>query len=296
MQDASRRAFFGAKAPEVSQWDQLLLQLQRKTQGQLRGLDHEEQVVYRPSILADLHHARQLCHAFDASLYVLGQHTPVSDGTKPIVWLDLTALNQLMPIDPQKNQWFVQAGVCLGQLREVGFDLASSLPDELSVANWLADPQWQSYSLAQLPQSGLVHASLMTADGSVNSLGLFGEKNTKPLNTAFLRRIVPELFQLANSELAQALLDPPQWLGRYRLDIFTTKNTELNLAHLLLGHGGDLGILEWVVINKKERKTPVPFASSINPDPTLQMAAQELDAAIKQLFDPEGLFSFSQNA
>ena len=45
MQNASRRAFFGGKAPEVSQWDQLLLQLQRKTQGQLSGLDQEEQVI-----------------------------------------------------------------------------------------------------------------------------------------------------------------------------------------------------------------------------------------------------------
>lgn len=295
MQNASRRAFFGGKAPEVSQWDQLLLQLQRKTQGQLSGLDQEEQVIYRPSILTDLHHVRQLCHAFEASLYVLGLQDQIKEESRSIVWLDLTALNQLMPIDPQKNQWFIQAGVCIGQLREVGFELEPSLADELTVANWLADPQYHPYSLAQLPQSGLVHASLMTADGSVNSLGLFGEQNTKPLNTAFLRRIVPQLFQLISSDAAQTLLEQPQWLGRYRLDIFNPKNTELNLAYLLLGHGGDLGVLEWVVINKKELKTPVSFAPNYSEDSMLQIAAEELDAAIKQLFDPEGLFSFSMN-
>lgn len=296
MQNVSRRAFFGGKAPEVSQWDQLLLQLQRKTQGKLIKLDQEEQVAYKPSLLTDLHHARQLCHAFDVNLYVLGLQAQVNDELKPIVWLDLTALNQLKPLDPQKNQWFVQAGVRIGQLKEVGFNLGTTVPDELTVANWLADSLYHPYSLAQLRQSGLVHASLLTADGSVNSLGLFGEQNTKPLNTAFLRRVVPQVFQLATSDLAQTLLEQPRWLGRYRWDVFNPKNTELNLAYLLLGHAGDLGVIEWVVLNQENIKTPAPSEFISEENTTLQIAAEEFDAAIKQLFDPDGLFSFGVNS
>lgn len=300
MQNPSRRAFFRGKTPEIGQWDQLILQLQRKTQGELRVLEVEQaeieeqakQVVFRASSLTDLHYARQLCHAFEASLYLWGCNIQIIDSIEPIVWLDMTALNQLMPIDQHKSQWFMQAGVSMGQLKEAGFDAVGSLPDDLTIANWLANPHYHSYALSELSQSGLEHASLMTADGSVNSLGSFGVQNTKPLNTKFLQQVVPQLFELATSETAQALLDQPNWLGRYRLDIFNSENKELNLAHLLLGHSGDLGILEWVVINKDRLKILPSMSFRSEPEETtLQIAAEELDAAVKSAFDPNGLFS-----
>lgn len=295
MQNASRRAFFGGKAPEIRPWDQLRSQLQRKTQGKLSELEQAEQVVFKPSALTDLYHARQSCHTFGARLCVLGLQAPLSESTTPIVWLDLSALNQLLPLDAQKNQWFMQAGVSMGQLREAGFAIDPAAADTLNVAQWLADAQYQPRQLAQLAHSGLVHASLLTADGAVNSLGLFGVRNGKPLNTAFLQRIVPQLFQLAASELAQVLLAQPQWLGRYRLDIFGPDNSALNLAHLLLGHGGSLGILEWVVLDKTAQQASAPSAAMPKADSTLQIAATELDAAVKQLFDPDGLFAFNSS-
>lgn len=295
MQNLSRRAFFGGKTPELSQWDQLLLQLRRKTQGQLRLLEqeeHAEQAIFSPSVMTDLHHVRQLCHACGISLYLWAcADQPLNDPLGPVLWLDMRDLNQLMPVDQEKTQWFMQAGVCMGQLKEVGFDAVQSLPDELTVANWLADSRHHSYALSKLSESGLIHASLLSVEGSVNSLGPFGSQNTKPLNTAFLRQLVPQLFELASTEAAQALLKQPHWLGRYRLDMFDANYHHLNLAHLLLGHGGDLGVVEWVVIDKNQLRTPPKLTVTESTDSVLHIAAQEIDGAVKQLFDPDGLFS-----
>lgn len=294
MQNPSRRAFFGGRPPELSAWDQCIQQLQRRTQAKLRVLEQgEEQAVLTVQVIADLHHARQLCHVFGVSLYLWGTKFDAYDMIESVVWIDMSELDQLMPIDEKENHWFMQGGVRLEQLKGVGFDALKTLPDKLMIANWLADAQYHRYPLAHLSYSGLIHASLLMADGSVSSLGAFGAKNTKPLNTATLRQIVPKLFQLASSEIASELLSKPYWLGRYRLDIFHAQNQALNLAHLLLGHGGDLGILEWVVISKSEFKLPAVLAVCTSADPLDLIHAQELDAAIKHIVDPESLFSSS---
>lgn len=290
MQNPSRRAFFGGRPPEISNWDQCLLQIQRKTQGVLRQLDQsDDQAVFTASVIADLHHARQLCHAFDIKLYLWGAQEHTEDSAEPILWLDVSALNQLMPVDVEKKQWFMQAGVRMEQLKAAGFDAVAHLPDELLVTNWLADPRYQYRSFHDLAQSGLVHASLLMADGTVSSLGPFGAQNTKPLNTALLRQIVPQLFQLAQTELAQVVLAQKEWAGRYRWDIFQASNTDLNLSHLLLGHTGHLGILEWVVLDNHKLK-PAGVVPDLALDSTVLIAAQDLDAVVRQQFDPDALF------
>lgn len=290
MKNPSRRAFLGGKTPELSNWDHCIQQLQRRIQGKWLVLD-AEQAVLTVQVISDLHHARQLCHAFGVSLYLWGTKFETSDIIEPVLWIDMSALDQLVPVDGNKNQWFMQGGVRLAQLTAVGFHGLEDLPDNLMVANWLADAQYHRYPLADLSHSGLVHASLLMADGTVGSLGAFGADNTKPLNTATLRQTVPRLFQLACSEMAQQLLSKPYWFGRYRLDLFHRQNQALNLAHLLLGHGGDLGILEWVVIDKTDFKRPASVANPTHIDSLDMIHTQELDAAVKQIFDPEFLFS-----
>lgn len=293
MQNPSRRLFFGGRTPTLSAWEQCLLQLQHKTQGKLRNLGlGSEQAVFTVNAIADLHHARQLCHAFGVSLYLWGVPYEVAEVFGPILWLDVSALNQLEPVDEANEQWFMQAGVSMRQLKAVGFEGVDALPEDLTVAVWLANAQLQHYPLRQIEESGLEHASLLQADGSVSSLGAFGVQNTKPLNTVFLRQLIPQLFQLCASEAAQELLSQPYWLGRYRLDILDSqRNPAPNLAHLLLGHGGDFGLLEWVVMNKNKRKPPPVLVPHKSTEPLLQISAQELDAAIKALFDADDLFS-----
>src|SRR3546814_9048757 len=65
---------------------------------------------------------------------------------------------------------------------------------------------------------GLVHASVMLADGSNISLGPFGENNKKPLQGARLQQLVPSLFQLAGGAEAPACHSGLRWPARYRLD------------------------------------------------------------------------------
>lgn len=290
MQNPSRRAFLGGRTPEISAWDQFLLQLQRKTQGELRVLGkNQEQAVLVASVIADLHFTRQLCHAFGVKLLLWGIDVDIVD-EEPVLWLDMSALDQLAPVNDSSHQWFMQAGTRIEQLKAVGFDELKNLPDDLQVGQWLADSSYHSYALVDIMQSGVLHASLLMADGSVSSLGPFGTTNTKPLNTAQLRQIVPQLFQLVNSQAAVDLAQLAHCPGSYRWDIFQARNPNLNLAHLLLGHAGHLGIVEWVVLDKKALALAAP-KPEVSLDGHLLLQAQELDAAVKQLFDPEFLFS-----
>src|SRR3546814_17245355 len=85
----------------------------------------------------------------------------------------------------------------------------------------------------------------MLVDGSNISLGPFGENNKKPLQGARLQQLVPSLFQLAGGAEAQACQSGLRGPARYRLDaLLPVPGQTVNLAHLLLGHGGDLGWIE----------------------------------------------------
>lgn len=291
MQNPSRRAFLGGQRAQSLPWHQFLLQLQRKTQAIILELDHaEQQLLFRPTVLADLHHARQLCHAFDIKLHLWGTNELNAEDL-PCLWIDYSALTQLTALNTDEQQWFVQPGVTIAQLRQEGFHIPELCGDELLAVDWLSRPEFHAYDTLQTQQSGLVHASLLMADGSVSSLGAFGQANTKPLNTPELRLLVPQLFQLANSELAAPILATLKWSSRYRWDIFDPRNKALNLAHLLLGHQGDLGVVEWFVLDKSQLQPS--FAPTVAiVDALLKIQVEEIETAIKQYFDPQFLFSF----
>jgi hypothetical protein len=60
---------------------------------------------------------------------------------------------------------------------------------------------------------------------------------------------------------------------------------------LLLGHGGELGWVEWLVFDERigqpvERDYPDRYGTR----PATPALAGEQDQAVKALFDPEGLF------
>lgn len=289
MQNPSRRFFLGGQAPELSAWEQCLVQLRQRA----LAINFSEQTVVSVQTLKELHYVRQLCHGLGIKLGFYSGMAVVAEqeeGLSEVLHVDVSALNQLEPIDDEGQRWFVQSGVSVAQLKTVGFEGLDAVPEELSLTAWLANPDYHRYDLSYIDQSGLVHASLLQADGSVSSLGPFGVQNTKPLNTVFLQQLVPQLFMLANTDLAQKLLAHKPWLGRFRLDVLSAENPSPNLAHLLLGHQGALGMIEWVVLDKAQYKPAPCEMRQGETDPLLRIAAQELDAAFKQLFDAEGLF------
>ena len=87
------------------------------------------------------------------------------------------------------------------------------------------------------------------------NLGAFGESDERPLRSATLQRLVPALFQLSTGPDAAACAVGGAWAGRYRLDALRPQApATVNLAHLLLGHGGTLAWVQEVLL------TAVPAA------------------------------------
>ena len=134
-------------------------------------------------------------------------------------------------------------------------------------------------------------ADVVLADGVEETLGPFGESDERPLRSATLQRLVPALFQLSTGPDAAACAVGGAWAGRYRLDALRPQApATVNLAHLLLGHGGTLAWVQEVLL------TAVPAAGEAagGDAPPLDDAAREagrrLDARIKALFDPDGRF------
>jgi hypothetical protein len=107
------------------------------------------------------------------------------------------------------------------------------------------------------------------------------------LRSATVQRLVPALFQLASGGDAFATRDGEHWLGRYRLDALKPEApATVNLAHLLLGHGGTLA---WVQSVTLADAGPAPHAPAcLNEPPGL--ATTRLDSRVKALFDPDGRF------
>lgn len=91
-----------------------------------------------------------------------------------------------------------------------------------------------------------------------------------------------------------------RWPARYRLDALFPQadaaGATVNLSHLLLGHGGDLGWVEWIVMDEQlaqpepERPYAERYSARRADDCGLLVPAGDLDTQVKMLFDPAGLF------
>jgi hypothetical protein len=164
------------------------------------------------------------------------------------------------------------------------------------VAAWLADRTLCDWPSGETYKSGLMHASVLLADGTRANLGPFGENNQKPLDSPSLRRSVSALYELANHADARACRELTSWPARYRLDaLLPCAGQTVNLAHLLLGHGGDLAWVEWLVINEQTTAEPYAFAepgylARKRAEDKSWLAPVDLDTRVKALFDPSGAF------
>lgn len=299
MQSVSRRAFFGGRRLSTSPWESFCLQLERKTGAKLERISDEEQLEQArllPKNAADIHHALALCSEHGVCMALDGVAHSNTEMGQPVLWVNPTLhLNSFQRLSPDSSHWFVQPGCLIGELEAAGISAFAQLPANLSVGAWLADRCHQRWATGQTHGSGLIHASLLMADGSAASLGPFGTTNTKPLNCASLTKLVPQLFTLLTSSPAVLCLGLKKWLGRYRLDALQpTAGFELNLAHLVLGSGGDLGWVEWVVLDEDSLTLPtttgVHEVDLMDHTPELALHASEIDAALKMYFDPQGVF------
>lgn len=320
MQSEGRRAFLRGRRPPSSSWDVFCNRLRTVVAGAFNVVDvgPDKQaarlVLQQP---ADAHHARRLCAEFGICMVLEGVSSAAVQDT-PVLWVrpgrEMAACRRL---EAEGNRWFVLPGCLLGELEAAGLSCFSDLPAHLTVAAWLADRSLCNWAAGCTQDSGVVHASALLADGTSVSLGAFGTENRKALDSLRLQQLIPALFSLASSDDARVCSEWRNWPARYRLDALQPAGGRtLNLAHLLLGHGGDLAWLEWVVIDSElvrpaagmELPLELPGveqdvyvddggmggmeAGGSGPCDavTVARAAQDIDAAVKRLFDPENLF------
>ena len=320
MQSEGRRAFLRGRRPPSSSWDVFCNRLRAVVAGTFNILDAGPDRQAARLILqqpADAHHARRLCAEFGVCMVLDGvASAAVQDA--PVLWVrpgrGIAACRRL---EPDGSRWFVQPGCLVGELEAAGLSCFSELPAHLTVAAWLADRSLCNWATGCTLDSGVVHASALLADGTSVSLGAFGTDNRKALDNLRLQQLIPALFSLSSGEDARVCGEWRSWPTRYRLDALQPAgDRSLNLAHLLLGHGGDLAWLEWVVIDSELARpgagSQLPLelpgveqdvyideggagwmdggGSSPCDAVTVARAAQDVDAAVKRLFDPDNLF------
>lgn len=282
-------------------WTAFCERLTRLVQGQVMdfGLrDGRGSARLVPQSAADVRHAHALCVESGVLLALEGLNYASSHAESSVLWVEVGAgLSTFQPLPGDDTKWFVQPGCLLGDLANAGLHRFQDSPPYTTVAAWLADRSQCNWRSGQTWRSGLLHASVLLADGSQARLGPFGEKNRAPLDTMSLQRLVPALFGLMGQPAGRACRAQEWWPARYRLDALAPEpGHEVNLAHLLLGHGGDLAWVDWLVF---EKDGPSSAADESAPEfsilhaasnEDIEMHASDVDEQVKALFDPDGLY------
>lgn len=293
---ASRRAFLLGRRPVRTAWDELRARLSRVARGPLQDLGPRRARLAAHDA-ADVRQARALCAEYGAVLALAG--TPRAlvpeghDAEPPLLVVEPAGLNTLV----QAGQgWRAGPGCLAGDLARVGLPQFADAPPGQTLASWLAaSVAWPTGLTAA---SGVREVEVLLADGSPETLGPFGQDDLRPLRTATAQRLIPALFQLAGNADAAACLAAPRWPGRYRLDALRPAAPHgVNLAHLLLGHGGTLAWIEGATLVASPQGLAPLAASSAKAvvvadeaSLSLASAARRLDLRIAECFDPAGLF------
>ncbi|WP_345797103.1 hypothetical protein [Castellaniella sp. MT123] len=293
MQSPSRRAFLVGRRAEQSPWDAFLTRLRRVAQGQVYEFSTSAgSARLIPTHMQDVYHARALCHEHGVTLALDGIPSAEVLDDSPVLWVEPgTAMARHERMGPGDSRWFVQPGCLIGELEAAGLPQFRDQPPHLTVAAWLADRRSCDWARGRTADSGLVHALVLLSDGTQANLGAFGVDNRKPLGNMRVQSMIPRLFELS-AAMSVPGDDGAVWDSRYRLDALRpAEGRTVNLAHLLLGHGGELGWVEWLVFDERQGSpADRPYESRYGQRPGPDAASQAQDDAVRALFDPDGLF------
>jgi len=298
----SRRAFLTGRRTPATPWGQFCARLSRVCVGRVRWDQGSQlsQAWLEPGRIIDVMHAQVLCSELGVQLILLNAEAR-PDPARPILWVDSRADWAHSELeDPGARLWRVDAGVTLGTLHQkrVGIfaEDASLRGSDLTVAQWFASP-----FAGNLMQSGIVQAEVLLADGTLELLGPFGAQGSTPLRSLSLQKMIPKLFELAQSNEAALCAHCASWPLRYRLDALMPQSGDsLNLAWLFQGHGGSLAWLQTIWLRMPDSASTMSVISA--PVPSTQGSAEQasradvsqvavsLDRAVKQTLDPTGVF------
>ena len=294
----SRRAFLLGRRPAQTPWARFMQRLTLLCQGAVRDLGEAGADGPRgwlaPAREGDLAHARALCAEYGVALVLDGVDGIAAAG--PCLRVDPANLSGLARLAGDTQRWRAQPGVPLAVLAQAGLRQFDGLPGAMTLAEWLAAPA--AWPAGRCARSGVLAADVVLADGVEETLGPFGESDERPLRSATLQRLVPALFQLSTGPDAAACAAGGAWAGRYRLDALRPQApATVNLAHLLLGHGGTLAWVQEVLLTAVPAAEGEGGVDAPSLDDVAREAGRRLDARIKALFDPDGRFpllAFSQ--
>lgn len=296
----SRRAFLLGRRPVQTPWAAFVQRLALVCQGQVRDLGEGGAdgtcAVLTPAREADVVQARKLCAEYRVTLELEGATGPFAPSARPRLRVDPGLMTELTRLDGDTPRWRAQPGVTLAELAGAGLRQFAGLPGDMTLAQWVAAPA--PWPAGRCAASGLISADVLLADGVEESLGAFGENDVQPLRSATVQRLVPALFQLASGGDAFATNDGYHWLGRYRLDALKpVAPATVNLAQVLLGHGGTLAWLQGAVLadvppDNEARAADGPASQPEHrPAPAASgLATVRLDGRVKTQFDPDGCF------
>lgn len=286
---SSRRRFlFGRSQTQEDGWLKFLAQLRRSCEGEVKPISAQAGRLV-PKRLDDVLQARALCAAHGVCLALSGLPLPPADESRPVLWVQAgSAWGSLMPLG-DTDCWRVQAGCPIAGMQAaelIGHSVSDSIEN---LAQWLAVVARHDMNLSAL---GLVSVEWLFADGTIEVLGAFGSRDSQPLRSLRAQQTIPKLFEYLSEPVVQEALAAKRWPWVFRLDAL--KGVEINLAHLVLGHGGALGWLIAATFDKRvvvqsggstQTAEMVQEAGLIDTEPTI-----ELDARVKAIMDPEGLF------
>jgi hypothetical protein len=298
MPSLSRRAFFTGRRITNDPWGNFCQRIRRLVQGsffnegQVDGFGHARLAAKTP---ADVHHALMLCREYGVVFMLDGLEEEAQPQGSPVLWVDPGIyLKTCQPMPDTEGKWFVQPGCFVAELKQAGLKQFDAFPDYLTVAAVVADRIHMNLPTGELWRMGLSHAAVLFADETTAVLGPFGVQQQQPLGTLTLQKLVPSLFRLAAGDSARLCAESLHWPGRYRLDAFMpTQAHDVNLSHILFGHGGDLCWVGWFVFQAMPQAVePQPFrgVASSAFEETVVYAAQDIDLHIKNQFDPCGIF------
>jgi len=294
MQSSSRRAFLVGRRTERSPWETFLARLRRAAQGAVHDFSTEAgSARLVPGHMQDVYHARSLCVEHGVTLALDGMPSAARLDDGPVLWVEPgAAMARCERLGPDDPRWFVQPGCLIGELEQAGLPQFRDQPPHLTVAAWLADRRGCDWDCGDTAASGLAHALVLLADGTQANLGAFGVDNRKPLDNLRVQGMIPRLFELASSPAAAGLRADGLWNGRYRLDALRPAvGRTVNLAHLLLGHGGELGWVEWLVFDERAgHPAERPYDQRYGRREGTEVATGDMDFAVRALFDPDGVF------
>jgi len=242
--------------------------------------------------LGDLPSLRQLCQEYDVAMVLEG--TATADTIIGRSCLIVSAGVRLSGTEALgEHACLALPGTSVAHMQALGYEQFSQVPPELTLAQWLAMPQWHDCRPGCTANSGLERVHALFADGQTAVLGGFGVNDESPLRLPALQRLIPALFeQLSEPDIVRCAA-MPRWPLAYRLDALKPRLGDINLAQLFLGHGGTLIWCQELVLRRLRHPNIVTDTVLSEADHEFVTGVHHhLEGNIKALFDPGGVFVY----